>query len=126
MKLLVQDPVPSIFGKISPPPGCGAFCDDPIVGLGKFFGVFLNLILIIFGILLLAYAMWGAMDWITSEGDKEKLARANAKITNAVLGLLILVISFTIFSIIAGDVLGFLIRTPDGWQLNVPILRDNP
>lgn len=120
---LASDSVPTIFGKISPPPGCGALCDDPVVGLGKFFGVLLNVIFIIFGMLLLTYAIWGAMDWITSEGDKEKLAKANAKITNAVMGLLILIISFTIFAIITGDILGFVKRTPDGWQLNIPTIN---
>lgn len=120
---LAQDAVPKIFGKINPPPGCGALCADPITGLGTFFGVILNLVFIVFGLLLFTYAVWGAMDWVVSEGDKEKLSKAQAKITNAVMGLLVLVIVFTIFAIISGDVLGILKRTPAGWQFNIPTLE---
>lgn len=119
----MTDPIPSIFGKISPPPGCGVLCSDPITGLGKFFGVLLNIILVVFGILLITYMIWGAMDWITSEGDKDAKQKANAKITNAIMGLMIFVITLTIFGLISGNVLGIIKKTPAGWELNIPLVN---
>lgn len=37
---------------------------------------------------------WGGIQWITSGGDKQKLAAARAHITWAVIGLIIMLISF--------------------------------
>lgn len=36
-----------------------------------------------------AYLLWGGIDWITSEGDKEKKKRAKDKVTWAIIGLAI-------------------------------------
>ncbi|MFH1971556.1 MAG: hypothetical protein ABIJ05_04200 [Patescibacteria group bacterium] len=42
----------------------------------------------------------GAIDWITSGGDKTKLESARSKITNAIVGFVILLIAFAIVRII--------------------------
>jgi len=56
---------------------------------------------IIFGSLLcLGYLMWGAVDWLTSEGDKEKYTSARQKIMHAIMGLGILVSVFAIWQIL--------------------------
>lgn len=47
---------------------------------------------------------WGAVDWILSGGDKEKIAGARKRITTAITGLTILSLSFLIM-VIAGQVL---------------------
>lgn len=44
--------------------------------------------------------MWGAVDWITSGGDKEKVSNARKKITAAIIGFIILSLSFFIISVI--------------------------
>lgn len=40
--------------------------------------------------------IWGAFEWIVSGGDKGKVENARNRITNAVIGLIILVGTFTI------------------------------
>lgn len=40
------------------------------------------------------YFLWGAWDWLISEGDKQKVADARNKITQAIVGFLILILSF--------------------------------
>jgi len=47
---------------------------------------------------------WGAVDWILSGGDKEKIAGARKRITTAITGLVVLSLSFLIM-VIAGQVL---------------------
>lgn len=42
------------------------------------------------------YFLWGAWDWIISEGDKQKVADARNKITQAIAGFLILILVFFI------------------------------
>lgn len=112
-----------IFGKITPPPGPSILFGDPLVGLGTFFAVLLNVVFVTFGLLMLTYLIWGAWDWVTSEGDEEKLKKARAKITDAIMGLFIFIVSLVIFSVIAGNILGVIVKTPQGWRFNVPVIK---
>lgn len=68
-----------------------------------------NVILLLFtvgGIATLIYFIWGAVDWITSGGEKEKVASARKKMTNAIIGLVLLSLSYFIVSLV-GEVVGF-------------------
>jgi hypothetical protein len=51
-------------------------------------------------ILTLAYLIWGAIDWIMSEGDKQKYETARNKITHAVIGLVILALIWLVWRLI--------------------------
>ena len=57
----------------------------------------LNIGLIIAAILALAYLIWGAIDWLMSEGDQEKLKSARLKITHALIGLAIMALVWLIW-----------------------------
>lgn len=48
------------------------------------------------GLMLLVYLIWGAIEWISSGGDGEKVKSARNKLTNALIGLFLLVASFAI------------------------------
>ena len=48
-------------------------------------------------ILAFAYLMWGAIDWLVSEGDQEKLKSAKNKITHALIGLAIMALVWLIW-----------------------------
>jgi hypothetical protein len=49
--------------------------------------------------------LWGAVDWILSGGDKEKVSNARKRITQAIIGLVILSLVFVIMAI-AGQITG--------------------
>jgi len=69
-----------------------------------FLGYFVSLwraMISIGSIMVLVYFAWGAIDWITSGGDKGKVDTARTKITNAIIGIIILVSSFTIVGFIS-------------------------
>ena len=58
-----------------------------------------NALTIAFGIavlLVLAYLIWGAFEWITSGGDKDNVAKARNMITHAIIGFIILMFAFLI------------------------------
>jgi hypothetical protein len=55
---------------------------------------------------LLIYSLWGGLEWITAQGDPEKLKSAKAKITNGIMGLAILVMLFAILTFV-GYLFGF-------------------
>ncbi len=53
----------------------------------------------------LVFIVWGSLDWITSGGDKEKLAGARKKIVTAIIGLTVMALSLFIISLV-GEILG--------------------
>ena len=98
-----------IFGCISPPvniPGIGG--SDPAAPVGSLFTVIVRMVITIAALLTLGYLLWGGFDWITSGGDKEKVTKAQQKITYAVIGIIFVMLSFGIFGVIAGNVLGII------------------
>lgn len=65
----------------------------------------LRIMYIFAGLAVLVFIVWGAFDWITSGGDKEKVAAAQKKITNSLIGLALLALSAFIVSL-AGQIAG--------------------
>ncbi len=95
---------------------------DPREALGRVIGIGINLFILVVIFFLLIYMLWGAFDWITSSGEKEKIAKAQNKIVNALLGMFIAFGVLSLFGIITGNILGLFIQTPTGWIFNIPTL----
>lgn len=110
----------SIFGKISPPPGSEQFSGDPAGGLGSFLSTGIWLFIILCSLFMFAYMMWGAFDWIVSGGEKEKIVKAQNKITNAIIGFFVLFVVIIGFGVIAGNILGIVQNTSNGWRFIFP------
>ncbi len=62
-------------------------------------------ITVIAGLLLIMYFLWGAVDWIVSGGDSGKVASARNKMTQAVIGMILVVLSYGLIGLI-GTVVG--------------------
>lgn len=122
MKLLAAD-VNDLFGTVEPPQGMNFGGSDPVQGFGKFIGFGINLFVIVAGLFLLIYLLWGAFDWINSGGEKEKIAKAQNKITNALIGIVLIFAVLAVFNVLAGQLLGIINVNPDGsWELRLPTL----
>lgn len=61
-----------------------------IVGLVFLFGFLLTFV----------YLLTGGMQWITSQGDKNALESARSKITNALVGLVIVASAYAVFKLV--------------------------
>jgi len=70
--------------------------------IGDFFSLALQVVLVVAGILVFAYLIWGGIEWITSGGDSGKTEKARNKITGAIIGLIILVSAYAIFQLVLG------------------------
>lgn len=55
---------------------------------------------------VIVYFLLGAFTWITSGGDKTKVEEARNKITNAIIGLVLLVSSFVLLSFLSKILFG--------------------
>lgn len=124
MKLFAaNDPaIDDLFGGISPPAAMNVGGDNPVSGLSKFIGFAINMFIMLAGITLLLYLLWGAFDWISSSGDKEKLTKAQSKITNAVIGMLLVFVVLAVFNLVAGNILHIVDTSGGGFGINLPTL----
>ncbi len=95
--------------------------NNPNASVGNILGNALKIMLIFGGLAVVAFFAWGAFDWITAGGDKEKIAGARKKMVNSIIGLVLLSLTFFIISLV-GDIAGFNpLATPD-----LPGLGDAP
>lgn len=77
---------------------------------GKLITSGIQIVFIFAGLAVLIFLVWGAFDWILSGGDKEKVAGARRKITNAIIGLFILSVAYFIATLVS-DIAGIPILT---------------
>lgn len=81
-----------IFGKIKPPPGVPTGTDP----LGTFLTFGIRILLIAAGLTTVLYLFLGGFDFITSSGEKEKVSKAQEKIRNAIIGLILVITAFAL------------------------------
>lgn len=127
MRFLTEssDPgIKEIFGEINPPASMNFFGDNPVQGLGKFIGFGINMFILLAGMFLLIYLLWGALDWISSGGEKEKLVKAQHKITNALIGMILVFVVLTVFTLLTGNILGIIRPNGSGgFDIKLPTLE---
>ncbi len=64
------------------------------------------------GLAVLIYLVWGALNWILAGSNAERLTKAKDEMFNGIFGLVILVLSYAIVSLIS-RVTGLEILNPD-------------
>lgn len=65
-------------------------------GLAFYIGTLWRTVVIVGGLAFILYLVWGGIEYLTSGGDKGKIADAQGKITSSLIGLGILVASYAI------------------------------
>lgn len=73
----------------------GAGVDTPL-SLETVIGNVINVVLSFLGVLLLAYFLYAGFLWMTAGGDKDKVERAKKIMMNAVIGLIIVSLSYAL------------------------------
>lgn len=122
--LLGQADVQKIIGSTIAPPNPALA--NPFGGLSRLFIVGIQLFLSVAAISVLIYLLWGAFDWVNSGGDSENIAKAQSKMTNAVIGIILIIVALTVFNVVAGDILGIVTKDGNGnWIFKLPSIRDN-
>lgn len=107
-RFLCQTGTSSAFGKIEPPQAIKNFLGTDTTGasgISKFLSNLITLLYSIASVVVILMFAWGAFDWIISSGEKEKVAGAQKRIFNALVGIVLLAVSFAIikiFSIFTG------------------------
>jgi len=69
-------------------------------GFGVFLSNILTAVMAVAALSVFLYLLWGAFDYINSDGEKGKIETARKKMSGAVMGLVILATVVVIFSLI--------------------------
>lgn len=78
--------------------------EGPLQGintLGDLINRLLPFMITFAGIILLLVFIWGGYDFITSQGNPEKVKSAQAKITTGIIGFILLIVSYLLVRLIA-------------------------
>ena len=61
--------------------------------------------ILLIGAILIAffYLVWGGLNWITSEGDKQKVHSARLQLSYAIIGLFIVFLAFLAITLVGGS-----------------------
>lgn len=70
--------------------------------LGKVLGNAVSIFLIIVIVTTLFFIVFGAIQWTSSNGEKEKIAAARAKITWALIGLIVALCAYFLINVVGG------------------------
>lgn len=74
--------------------------------LGSIIGSVVNATIVIGALAAFMYLVLGGFQWITAGGDPKKTEEAQKKITNAVIGLVIIVAAWAIMNVVTQFLLG--------------------
>lgn len=114
-----MQPTTNPFGtveRVGPAVGAGS----PQAGFSALLVAGVNIFLIVGGIAALFYMLWGAIDYITSGGEEEKVTKARQKLTYAALGAILMIVAITAWSVVTGSVLGIVDFTDSGFTFDLP------
>lgn len=99
----IPNPFGDVFGKIQPPPALQNFIGTDPTGAGGISKFLSNLVALIYSlaaIVLIFMFIWGAFDWMTSGGEKEKLESARNKIISAIIGIMLFAVAFAVIQVL--------------------------
>ena len=122
MKYLSAIDTSAVIGVITPPAG-DLYKGDVNASLGKIISTGIQLFFFVAGLAALTYLLMGAFDWISSSGEKEKVAKAQNKIQSAVIGLILIVVVLVAFNVIMGTVLGGKFGIGEGFTFTLPTIK---
>lgn len=74
--------------------------EDTSAGFGSFIGRMLTIVVFIAALALLIMLLWGAIEWIAAGGDKSKIEKARNRITQSIIGMIVLAAVIALFSLL--------------------------
>lgn len=98
-----------VFGKIQAPSPLANFLAVDPTGAGAISNFLSRLVALFYtlgAIVLVFMFLWAAFEWMTSGGDKEKVASARNKIIYAIIGIVLFAVAFAVIRLL-GTFTGF-------------------
>jgi len=86
-------------------------------GFARYIAIIWRFLVIVGGLAVLIWTIWGALDWIMAGSNPDRLKSAKEKMFNGIFGLAILVLSYLIVKLIS-TITGLNILNPNWPTLN--------
>lgn len=90
-----------VFGQVKEPPGVAAFNSGGNIGIIAFASVLIRTATIVAGVWVMINFILAGYTYITSQGDTGAHKKVQEKLTNSVLGLVLIVGSYTLTALIS-------------------------
>jgi hypothetical protein len=90
----ITNPAIGDLGRVSENAAAGTISTNYVVVLWQS-------IIVVGALSVLLYMVWGAVEWITAGGDSGKIQKARDKMTQAVIGMIVLASTFVIIQLIS-------------------------
>jgi len=74
---------------------------DPGQSFARYIAVIWQFLIIVGGLVVFLYLIWGALNWIFSGSNPDRLKRAKDEMFNGLFGLAILILSYALVQIIS-------------------------
>lgn len=92
--------------QITNPAVVGPLGSDPVAASSgatftSYFVYIWRAVIFVGALMVLVYFLWGGIEWITAGGDQSKVGKARDRITQSMIGLVILVASFSIIGLLS-------------------------
>jgi len=94
----INFPAYNLYGPLGQPTSSGA---NALSRAADVISLVIGLVTIVGGLWFAFQLIFAAFSWITAGADKDALQRAQKKMQNAFIGLILLVFSYTIISLVA-------------------------
>ncbi len=111
---LIADITTTDLGQLKAPAAFAPDISTPagaVAPLGKFLSTLIGFLTTLAGLMFLIYFILAALSWITAGGEKGKIETARGQMTNAAIGLVVVIAAYAIIGIVGG-VLGLDILNP--------------
>jgi lysylphosphatidylglycerol synthetase-like protein (DUF2156 family) len=89
-----------VLGRLQKVGSVGGYSEADETSLASGLGVVANVILSILGIIFIILIIFGGIQWMTAGGNEDKVKKAQDRIKSAVIGLVITLSAFAIWSLI--------------------------
>lgn len=66
----------------------------------QYFSSVLSGIMVVGALIVFFYLIWGGIEWITAGGDQSKIQKARDKITQSIIGLIVLSSTVALFMVV--------------------------
>lgn len=86
--------------------GFSALCFSDPGALGRVIGSLITFGFALIGLVALAFLVWGGIKWLTSQGEKAEVEGARNHIINAVIGLIVIFLSYLVVNLLLTFITG--------------------
>ncbi len=88
-------------GSVTAPDGVPTVTSDG-TAISSIISLTVNILGVVGALAALLFLIWGGIKWITSGGDREKLESARRTVIFAIIGLVVIILSYVVINLVGG------------------------